>query len=243
MLQNATSLKKSAPWPPIIFPDPFQMPHACHRFEKCYKSPHVLHTFTHKTASNRPKVVRTCGAFEILTSKSTSRHNRVRFFDISTSESGLGSVCVCVLRILTWTCASCHKCVQLFISHLARWLRAGHFSEPTFRLYVNHCKATAFRDFPTFSRACIFFLWLFPLWYVFLLFSSLAFSSDFLLWLFHLWFSYVHIVVSLTSEIPPVKNVFLLGSSGKHACKHICRKHAVSQTFLHLSRMPSSTLT
>ena len=96
MLQNATSLKKSAPWPPIIFPDPFQMPHACHRFEKCYKSPHVLHTFTHKTASNRPKVVRTCGAFEILTSKSTSRHNRVRFFDISTSESGLGSVCVCV---------------------------------------------------------------------------------------------------------------------------------------------------
>ena len=34
---------------------------------------------------------------------------------------------------MTWTCASCHNGVQLFISHLARWLRACRFREPTFR--------------------------------------------------------------------------------------------------------------
>ena len=53
MLQNATSLRKSAPWPPNIsdehvsgtachakriFADPLQMPHACHRFWNCYRT-------------------------------------------------------------------------------------------------------------------------------------------------------------------------------------------------------------
>ena len=51
-LQNATPLRKSAPGPPnisdeyrvmrlpatCIFPDPVQMPHACHRFWTCYKT-------------------------------------------------------------------------------------------------------------------------------------------------------------------------------------------------------------
>ena len=62
--------------------------------------------------------------------------------------------------------------VHFFISHLARWLRTRRFSEPTFR----PSGATVFRDFPTFSRICIFFLLFFsPLW------SSLFCSS--LLWL------------------------------------------------------------
>ena len=39
----------------------------------------------------------------------------------------------CVLCILTWKCAAGHNGVQLFISHLASWLRARRFSEPTFR--------------------------------------------------------------------------------------------------------------
>ena len=39
----------------------------------------------------------------------------------------------CDLYILTSTCASRHKGVQLFSSHLARWLRTRRFSEPTFR--------------------------------------------------------------------------------------------------------------
>ena len=66
----------------------------------------------------------------------------------------------CVLCILTWKCASRHNGVQFFISHLASWLRTRRFSEPTFRLSgaTNHCKNTVFRDFPTFSRICIFFL-------------------------------------------------------------------------------------
>ena len=65
-----------------------------------------------------------------------------------------------VLYILTWKCASRHNGVQLFISHLASWLRTRRFSEPTFRPTgaTNHWKNTVFRDFPTFSRICIFFL-------------------------------------------------------------------------------------
>ena len=66
----------------------------------------------------------------------------------------------CVLYILTWKCASCHNGVQFFISHLANWLRTRRFSEPTFRPSgaTKHWKNTVFRDFPTFSRICIFFL-------------------------------------------------------------------------------------
>ena len=50
--------------------------------------------------------------------------------------------------------------VQFLISHLASWLRTRRFSEPTFRPSgaTNHWKNTVFRDFPTFSRICIFFL-------------------------------------------------------------------------------------
>ena len=71
----------------------------------------------------------------------------------------------CVLYILTSKCASRHNGVQLFISHLASWLRTRRFSEPTFRLSgaTNHWKNTVFRDFPTFSRTCIFFLLIFSL--------------------------------------------------------------------------------
>ena len=65
-----------------------------------------------------------------------------------------------VLYILTSKCASRHNGVQIFISHLASWLRTRRFSEPTFRPSgaTNHWKNTVFRDFPTFSRICIFFL-------------------------------------------------------------------------------------
>ena len=66
----------------------------------------------------------------------------------------------CVVYILTCKCASRHNGVQFFISHLASWLRTRRFSEPTFRPSgaPNHWKNTVFRDFPTFSRICIFFL-------------------------------------------------------------------------------------
>ena len=71
----------------------------------------------------------------------------------------------CVLYILTSKCASRHNGVQFFISHLASGLRTRRFSEPTFRpsIATNHWKNTVNRDFPTFSRICIFFLLIFSL--------------------------------------------------------------------------------
>ena len=68
-----------------------------------------------------------------------------------------------VLYIFTSKCASRHNGVQFFISHLASSLRTRRFSEPTFRPSgaPNHWKNTVFRDFPTFSRICIFFLLIF----------------------------------------------------------------------------------
>ena len=104
-------------------------------FLELLQTPHVLLTFNkvhnplrlpRESTSERPKVVRTCGVFNILTSKCASRHNGVQFF----------------------------------ISHLPSWLRTRRFSKPTFRPSgaTNHWKNTAFRNFPTFSRTCVFFL-------------------------------------------------------------------------------------
>ena len=122
----------------------------------------VLYILTSKCAgtfstSQLPKVVRSWCVLYILTWKCASRHNGVHFFDIATSKSGRSW---CVLCILTWKCASRHNGVHFFISHLASWLRTRRFSEPTFRPSgaPNHWKNTVFRDFPTFSRICIFFL-------------------------------------------------------------------------------------
>ena len=85
----------------------------------------------------------------------------------------------CVLCILTSKCASRHNGVQFFISHLASWLRTRRFSEPTFRPSgaTNHWINTVFRDFPTFSRTCIFFLLTLSLLWSSLFFSSLLYSS------------------------------------------------------------------
>ena len=82
----------------------------------------------------------------------------------------------CALYILTSKCASRHNGVHFFISHLASWLRTRRFSEPTVRPSGarNHWKNIVFRDFPTFSRTCIFFL----------LTLSLLWSSLFWLFLF-----------------------------------------------------------
>ena len=64
------------------------------------------------------------------------------------------------LTLLTSKCASRHNGVQLFIAPVASWLRTRRFSEPTFRPTgaTNHWKNTVFREFPTFSRICIFCL-------------------------------------------------------------------------------------
>ena len=153
----------------------------------------------------------------------------MHFFDISTSKSGPRMVCfahfdleMCfapqrralfrhlncqkwsengVMRILTWKCASRHNGVQFFISHLASWLCTCRFSEPTFRPSgaPNQWKNTVFRDFPTFSRICIFFL-------LTLLFSNLSLLSASSLLCF---FSSVHIVGSLTSKLPSIIYIYI----------------------------------
>ena len=66
----------------------------------------------------------------VFYSRCASRHNGVRFFDISTLKSAPK---LSALTLLTSKCASHHNAVQFFISHLARWLRTRRFSNPTFR--------------------------------------------------------------------------------------------------------------
>ena len=69
------------------------------------------------------------------------------------------------LTHFTSKCASRHNGVQLFISHLPRCLHTRRFSQPTFQPSgaTKPQKNTMFRDFPTFSRTCIFFLLIFSL--------------------------------------------------------------------------------
>ena len=134
----------------------------CHfDFDMSLRAP-ILCTFL---TSQLPQVFRAWCGLCILTSKCASR-NGVHFLDISAAKSAV-------------FLASRHNGVQFFISHLARWLRTRRFSEPTFRPSgaTNHWKNTAIRDFPTFSRTCIFFLLTLSL-----LWSSCFFSS--LRWLF-----------------------------------------------------------
>ena len=134
------------------------------------------------------KVVRTWCVLYILTWKCVSRHKGVHFFDISTAKSRPTMVCfvhfdlemcfaphgVHFFDIATSKSGPTLRCFvhfdfemcfapqrrAIFITHLASWLRTRRFSEPTFRPSgaTNHRKNTVFRDFPTFSRICIFFL-------------------------------------------------------------------------------------
>ena len=69
----------------------------------------------------------------------------------------------CAFSFFTCKCAPRQTGVQLFISHLARWLRARRFSEPRYFSTLRSHKSLEkkhkeCRDFPTFSRTCIFFL-------------------------------------------------------------------------------------
>ena len=113
------------------------------------------------STSEPPKVVRAWCVLYILTWKCASRHNGVHFFDISTSKSGPDLVCF--VHVYLEMCFAPQR-RALFrhrnFSHLASWLRTRRFSEPTFRPSgaPNHWKNIVFRDFPTFSRICIFFL-------------------------------------------------------------------------------------
>ena len=109
--QNATPLRKSAPWAPNISAEDASCTAPATKnasVQILFKSrtpaivfeilqhPHVLVTFQwmhnplhlpHKTTSERPKCLRDPQFLTLLTSKRASRHNAVHFFDISTSKS------------------------------------------------------------------------------------------------------------------------------------------------------------
>ena len=115
ILQNATLLRKSAPGPPNISDKLISMSlvlclprkmHLCRSssnvprlpsFLEMPQNPHVFLTFDKvhnplrlpsESTSERPKMVRTPGVFNIVTSRCASRQNGVYFFDIATSKSG-----------------------------------------------------------------------------------------------------------------------------------------------------------
>ena len=110
------------------------------------------------STSQLPKVVREWCAFCTFSLGNVLRATTACTF--STSQLPKVVRPWCALYLFTWKCASRHNGVQFFIFHLASWLRTRRFSEPTFRPTgaTNHWKNTVFRDFPTFSRICIFFL-------------------------------------------------------------------------------------
>ena len=163
----------------------------------------------------------------LFTSKCASRHNGVPFWHLnfqkcsetvfwhlslpnvlrattartfSTSQLPKVVRTWCVLPLLTWKCAWRHDGVQFFIPHLASYLRTRRFSEPTCRpsRATKHWKNTVFCDFPTFSRAYIFFLLTF---YTSEFLPGCAFPS-------------VHIVGSLASKLPSTIEVKTMAFSG-----------------------------
>ena len=71
------------------FFDILQNPHVLLAFDRVYNPLRL----PRETTSERPKVVRACGAFHMLTSTCASRHYGVHFFDIGTPKSGANMWC------------------------------------------------------------------------------------------------------------------------------------------------------
>ena len=113
-----------------------------------------MHFFDISTSKSGPHLV--CFVhFDFEMCFAPQRH---ALFDIATSKRGPNMVC---FVHFDFEIISRHNGVQFFISHLASWLRTRRFSEPSGA--PNHWKNTVFRDFPTVSRICIFFLLIFSL--------------------------------------------------------------------------------
>ena len=183
----------------------------------------VFYILTSKCASRHstsqlPKVVRTPGVFYILTSTCASCHNGMHFFDISTAKS---PDLVCFVHfdfdmcfVPQWRALFRHFNCQksgpgvfctFWLRNVLRATRACNCSSliwpagslPTALASpltgAKHWQNTVFPDFPTFSRACIFFLWLFLMTLSHDSFSWLflmTLSYDSFLWLFLMTLSY-----------------------------------------------------
>ena len=243
MLQNATPLRKSAPGPPnssdehVSCTAPaaenaslqilFKCPTLAIVFLEMLQNRCVLLTsdkvhnplrLPRETTSERPKVVGTPGVFHILTSRCASRHNSVRFFDISTSKRALKLVCF--VHFDFEMCFAPQRRALFRHLNFQKWSEHGVFCTFWLRNLLRATGSapaalasllfdppepqiigkTVFRDFPTFLRACIFFLLTLSLLWSSLFCSSLFYSS-LLSDSSHLCFSSVHIVGSLTSKL------------------------------------------
>ena len=135
LLQNATPLRKSAPWPPnisdehvscpapttetasYIFTDPLQMSHACQRFWPGCRIPCTCHV------KRRPNVQKCSEALNLSISDFLRAPTACHFFDISTSKKRSGDRQF--LTLLTSKCASRHNGMHFFvISTLLKVLRS-----------------------------------------------------------------------------------------------------------------------
>ena len=129
------------------------MSHACQRFLKLLQNPYVLLTFDEvynplrlprKTTSERPKGARTCGVFDILTSKCASRRNGWHFFDMSTSKSA--PMLVCFVRFYFETCLAPQRRALFRHLNFQKWSGPGVFCACSLR---NELRATTVRTFST----------------------------------------------------------------------------------------------
>ena len=149
---------------------------------------HVLRATTACTfsASQLPKVVRTWCALYILTSKCASRHNRVHFFDISTSKSYPNLVCFVtfwlanVLRATT----ACNFSSLIWPAGSAPAALASLLFDPLEPQIIG--KTQCFATF-LFSRTWIFFLLRLSLFWSSFFFSSLPISAFHLSILSEVW--------------------------------------------------------
>ena len=114
------------------------------------------------SSSQLPKLLRTPQFLRHFTSKCASRHKSVHFFNISTSKTGPTLGCFVPFHFEIGFAPQRRATFHL---SSPRCLGTRRFSEPTFRPSgaSNHWKNTVLRDFPTFSRTCIFFLLIFSL--------------------------------------------------------------------------------
>ena len=188
MLQNATLLRKSAPWPPNI----------SHEHVFCTAPATRNDIWTSKSGASMWCFVH----FDLEICFAPQRRALFRHLNCQKwSEPGvlctfwlgnaLRATTACtfstsqlpkvvrtwgVFTFFTYKCASRHNGVHLFISHLARWLRTRRFSKPTFRPSgaPNHWKTQCFATFLPFRASASSFFWLFP--FSDLLSSTLLFS-------------------------------------------------------------------
>ena len=134
------------------------------------------------STSQLPEVVRTCGAFNMFTSKCALRHNGVRFFDISTSKSGPDLVCFVTRTFWLWNAlratTACNFSSLIWPAGSAPAAFASLLFEPPGPQTIGktHCFATLL----PFRAPGSSFFWLFrfsSLRFASLRFSSLLFSS------------------------------------------------------------------